>query len=329
MQKHCAKYLFKEAAFSFFLRELTPNKKETWEELLISADNDFVSFMFLSCCGIAINTSSWMSIHSLEKYLKSYLLKTKESYDTKKDQHDLSALWKSFVSASKWKYSSALSSHHLYWGEYYDKFINDLSLKGKNANIRYNIFNFYVNMIPFYCLYNEIAYFLRKKIIGDEFDKRGVYGIPDCSFGGLSDCFSEKNNIEVKRYVLDYIEKIFYYNKTFYEFNEMVDQFGGRRKYINYMKCFEEIINILKRNENPSYNPKKDFVFIVNYFAKNEANINQVIEEIKDKFKTDEFDQASRFIKKVVAQLGGLTNFDKFLPCIFVSCLCLTPRASV
>ncbi len=92
------------------------------------------------------------------------------------------------------------------------------------------------------------------------------------------------------------------------------------------MKCFKEIINILKRKENSTYNPENDFMFVANYFAKNEANINQASEEIKDKFTTDEFDKASRFIKKVVDQLGGLTNFDKFLPWIFVSCLCLTPR---
>ncbi len=75
MQKHYARYCFKEAAFDFFLQKLTHNKKETWEQILISADNDFVAFMFLSCCGLSDNTSFWMSIHSLEKYLKAYLLK--------------------------------------------------------------------------------------------------------------------------------------------------------------------------------------------------------------------------------------------------------------
>jgi len=63
-------------------RYITKRKVPTsWEQLLLLADGDFVSFILLSHAGMVAGTAGtagtalWMAAHSIEKYLKSWLLK--------------------------------------------------------------------------------------------------------------------------------------------------------------------------------------------------------------------------------------------------------------
>ncbi|MCI5137602.1 MAG: hypothetical protein D3922_04120 [Candidatus Electrothrix sp. AR1] len=117
MQKISAKNIFRKDV-SFVLSECVSNRKEIWQDLLISADADFVSFMFLSYCGISSNTSFWMSIHSLEKYIKAYLLKNVENYDPKSDGHKLNESWGKLLKISKENNDCIPYDHP----EYYSKF---------------------------------------------------------------------------------------------------------------------------------------------------------------------------------------------------------------
>ncbi|MCP4304939.1 MAG: hypothetical protein GY788_08725 [bacterium] len=66
---------------------------ETWEQLLLLADGDFVSFVLLSQAGKVEGTTLWMAAHSIEKYLKSWLLKADPDCSPTSYGHDLVKLW--------------------------------------------------------------------------------------------------------------------------------------------------------------------------------------------------------------------------------------------
>lgn len=65
----------------------------TWEELLLASDSDFVAFILLSSCGILDSTSLWMGAHSIEKYLKSWILKDDPTFRPSSKGHKLDELW--------------------------------------------------------------------------------------------------------------------------------------------------------------------------------------------------------------------------------------------
>ncbi|MCI5138984.1 MAG: hypothetical protein D3922_11355 [Candidatus Electrothrix sp. AR1] len=73
-----------------------------------------------------------------------------------------------------------------------------------------------------------------------------------------------------------------------------------------------------------SYNPNNDFLAVIDFSIKGEDDRNQVSKEMTGKFKNGDFDAASRFIKKVVAQLGAQTQFYSVLP-VILDYLHLTP----
>ena len=103
----------------------------TWEQLLLAADSDFVAFILLSCCaGILESTSLWMAAHSLEKYLKSWLLKSDPEADPRAFGHELDSLWE-----------AARSSHpqsEIFQVHEYEAFIDEVNMDGASTSLRYS-----------------------------------------------------------------------------------------------------------------------------------------------------------------------------------------------
>ncbi len=69
-------------------------KKETAEDLLAMADIDFISILVLWDAGVQPgSTYGWLFAHSIEKYLKAYLLKQDKDIN---DGHKINNLWEKF-----------------------------------------------------------------------------------------------------------------------------------------------------------------------------------------------------------------------------------------
>ncbi len=96
----------------------------TWEQLLLLADSDFISFVLLSHCGISEGTSLWMAPHSIEKYLKSLLLKSDPDFKYQSYSHKLNDLW----SESK----NCFSKNNLFQTTAYQTLINELNMENRN-----------------------------------------------------------------------------------------------------------------------------------------------------------------------------------------------------
>ena len=142
----------------------TQLKDETWEILLASANNDFISVLILWYSGvIPKSTYGWMLPHTLEKYLKSYLLKNNVPKKEIKDlRHSLADIWQRYKNIS----NTSTSKPKL--NEAFDQIIQDLSTMD-NANFRYSgcvdyssdqLLYFYIVLSSFirYLLIGKIKY---------------------------------------------------------------------------------------------------------------------------------------------------------------------------
>lgn len=102
-------------------------ESETWESLLTTANNDFVSVLILWYTGVAPGgTYIWMLPHTLEKYLKAYLLKfnfidRKELTKFGQNGHGLKDVW------IKYKENSNTTTTKPEINIAFEEIINDLS----------------------------------------------------------------------------------------------------------------------------------------------------------------------------------------------------------
>lgn len=67
--------------------------KSDYNNLKFMADCDFCSVIILYYSSFLIWPYHWLTMHSIEKYLKSIILKHDESYNPKKDWHEILKLW--------------------------------------------------------------------------------------------------------------------------------------------------------------------------------------------------------------------------------------------
>lgn len=152
---------------------------ETWEGLLMAANLDFVSVLVLRYTGVAPgSTYCWMLAHSLEKYLKSYLLKcghTKPSDLRKygKNGHGIDELWREFKS----KCNTTTSKPDL--NSAFDKIIEDISTI--TVQMRYGQFLSQSSDSLLY-FYTCLCSFLRYLIIGKQKYRSTLYGLDDAHF---------------------------------------------------------------------------------------------------------------------------------------------------
>ena len=153
---------------------------ETWESLLWTADNDFISVLILWYSGTLIgSTYAWMLPHTLEKYLKSYMVNSgkrtiKEfAKKYKESGHDLNEIWTDYKSIT----NATTSKEKLNIA--FDQIINDLAtIKTK---LRYSGFIEYSSdsLIYFYIV---LCSYLRYLIIGNTKYRSTLYGLDDMHF---------------------------------------------------------------------------------------------------------------------------------------------------
>ena len=157
-----------------------PIKSETAESLLLTANQDFISVLILWYAGIMVgSTYAWMFPHTLEKYLKAYLL-TAGIVDNKsmrtvagKDGHDIELLW------AKWKEVSGTSTSKPLLNTAFDELVSDLAtIKTK---MRYAGFIEYSSPSMLY-YYIVLCSFLRYLILGKEKYRASFYGLNDSYF---------------------------------------------------------------------------------------------------------------------------------------------------
>lgn len=154
-------------------------KDQTWESLLLTANNDFVNVLILWYSGSAIgSTYAWMFSHTLEKYLKSYLLKSglrtpKDIRKYKESGHDLKEIWLDYKSLAN------TTTSKLKLNEAFDQIIDDIStIKTK---LRYSGFIEY-SSDSFLYFYIVLCSFLRYLIVGKSKYRSTFYGLEDIHF---------------------------------------------------------------------------------------------------------------------------------------------------
>ncbi len=171
----------------------------TWEQLLLAADSDFVAFILLSCAGILESTSLWMAAHSLEKYLKSWLLKSDPEADPRKFGHRLDSLW----GAAR----SRFSQHEIFQVPEYDAFIDEVNMDGASTSLRYGYGIDLRNPI-FARLYASSSCALRMAILGEQgYRERGAFGLCEASFGSNTSFF-ENPQLDTKGIVCAEVDRL-------------------------------------------------------------------------------------------------------------------------
>jgi hypothetical protein len=151
----------------------------TWESLLTTANNDFISVLILWYSGVGIgSTYAWMLPHTLEKYLKSYLLISGNSavQDIKKfgeGGHSLEQIWNKYKTIS----TSTTSKPKL--NQAFDEIIKDLSTI--KTQLRYTGFVDYSSDSLLY-FYIVLCSLLRYLIIGKTKYRSTFYGLNDSHF---------------------------------------------------------------------------------------------------------------------------------------------------
>jgi hypothetical protein len=151
----------------------------TWESLLTTADNDFVSVLILWYAGIAPgSTYAWMLPHTVEKYLKAYLLKLEviKSSDLKhfgKDGHALIEIW------NKYKTIATTTTSKPKLNNAFDELINDLSTI--KPGLRYSGFVEYSSDTLLY-FYIVLCSLLRYLNVGKQKYRSTFYGLNDVHF---------------------------------------------------------------------------------------------------------------------------------------------------
>ncbi len=150
------------------------SKPETWESLLVTANNDFISVLILWYTGVSLgSTYAWMLPHTLEKYLKSYLLKfgyvnNNELKKFGNSGHALKEIWEKYKSIT----NSTTCKPKL--NEAFDHIIDDLSTI--DTNLRYSGFvdSSSDSLLYFYI---TLCSLLRYLIIGKTTYRSTFYGL--------------------------------------------------------------------------------------------------------------------------------------------------------
>lgn len=155
------------------------SKQETWESLLLTANNDFISVLILWYSGVAPgSTYAWMLPHTLEKYLKAFLLKSGNVTNAElrkfgKTGHGLTELWTKYKSIS----NSTTSKPKLNLA--FDELIADFT--SIDTGIRYSGFVEYSSEKLLY-FYIVLCSLLRYLIVGETIYRTTFYGIDDIHF---------------------------------------------------------------------------------------------------------------------------------------------------
>lgn len=154
-------------------------KDETWESLLITANNDFVSVLILWYSGVAPgSTYVWMLSHTLEKYIKAYLLKSRSVTNKAlrnfgNNGHSLVEIWK------KYKSISLTTTRKPKLNNAFEEIISDLdSIEPK---IRYSGFVEYSSdgLLYFYII---LCSFFRYLLVGKSKYRTSFYGLDEIHF---------------------------------------------------------------------------------------------------------------------------------------------------
>lgn len=152
---------------------------ETWESLLNTANNDFVSVIVLWYTGVAPgSTYAWMFPHTLEKYLKAYLLKTKSVTEKElkkfgKSGHGLQAIW------DKYKEVSNCTTRKPKLNVAFDEIVRDLDTI--NPSLRYTGYIDFssCSMLYFYIVLCSLVRYL---LIGKTKYRDSLYGLTGFHF---------------------------------------------------------------------------------------------------------------------------------------------------
>jgi|GEM_PF-4766683 len=173
---------------------------DTWENLLLSADSDYVSLIVLAEAGLAMGTSLWLAEQSVEKYLKSWLKKTDPGYKVNKHGHDLVEIWKDA--------KSICNPVNLKF-EDYERFVTDLNLEGDSTDLRYS-FGFTIQLPIFFEEFASLGDLLRFELLGEEeYKMRGrSAGLPDSFLDGrVSQLSGNSSEIASGDLISEFVEK--------------------------------------------------------------------------------------------------------------------------
>lgn len=162
-----------------------------------SADVDFLTFILVWLFRIAGNSgSTWLSVHSIEKYLKCLILKKNSLYDVKKANHNLLLLWQD----CKIYYKSA----DCFKDALMDNFI--IQLNQIDINVRYSLNGCAIYPEGFY-MYVLLATHLRFLYLGKKgYEKIKNYGLGRFDYKYL--LVNSPYNSDTENYIIRYLDKI-------------------------------------------------------------------------------------------------------------------------
>jgi len=159
--------------------------KETWESLLFTANVDFVSALNLWYNGIAPgSTYIWMLPHSLEKYLKSYLVKhgkcnVEDLRKLGKSGHELKVIWDEFKQHCPCKTAKTKLN------QAFDDIIDDLD--SITPRLRYSgCIGFSSDQLLYF--YIVLSSYIRYLLVGKVAYRKSLYGLDE-------GCFLPMNNV--------------------------------------------------------------------------------------------------------------------------------------
>ncbi|RLD56366.1 MAG: hypothetical protein DRJ01_15350 [Bacteroidetes bacterium] len=165
------------------------NKVLDWKDLLINADNDFVSVVVLFYTNLIFgSTYAWLLPHTLEKYLKAYLLKANviQSDDLKKYGHSLKRLWNKYNEISQVKTTKPKLNAE------FENLVDELSKI--STNTRYNGYFNFASGSAFYYFF-VLSSLLRYLIIGKSRYRSSLYGLDDINMSLRFMPMMTENNI--------------------------------------------------------------------------------------------------------------------------------------
>ncbi|MCK5678338.1 MAG: hypothetical protein KAH72_07690 [Flavobacteriaceae bacterium] len=161
------------------------DKNETWESLLDTANNDFVSVLVLWYTGVAPgSTYAWMLPHTLEKYLKAYLLQSTiiTPKRLRKLGHNLTKIWE------ETKIKSKISTRKPKLNKAFDDIIK--SLDTIKIDIRYTGYLDFTssNLLYFYIV---LCSTIRYLLIGKKEYRKSLYGLNGFQFYPTKDEYAK------------------------------------------------------------------------------------------------------------------------------------------
>lgn len=153
-----------------------------WEVYFQSANRDFASTLVLWYAGFANNTATWLMMHTIEKYLKCYLIYTKQNSNcqVKKFNHNLAKLTQEFKKTCNARFSDDIINQKL------DIFLDDLDTI--KDNVRYGETSIYTSgegLYLFIIFCSFIRYLMLKRQNYQEtfYGLLGLIKIPDYTNG--------------------------------------------------------------------------------------------------------------------------------------------------